>query len=244
MLAATCDPSVFSTTFDQSTTTSTMTHRYKIFHVHVSRFGNISGAVKILNDPRTISEVLRAEILSNAGATEFGVECATFAWFIKGRYYYLILREDDTHFNIDLAMTQLSNLPGKPPADFFPLIQARMTRRSTDFQHVLKAKVLIPSSIGTELPHDGMDGTLFRDPDGSSPPIFAAPPLPHLNGGDHQTEKDLIDDWFKQIRDILTELKNRIGMIDVAFHGGGTIPIPDWFRNWCKQEGIIIFVND
>jgi len=221
-----------------------MTHRYKIFHVHVSRFGNIPGAVKILNDPRTISGVLRSEILSNAGATEFGVECSTFAWFIKGHFYHLILREDDLHFNMDLAMARLSSLQGQSDSDFFPTILGRMTRRPTDIHPVLKGKGLIPSSDETELPHDGMDGALFRDPDGSSTPIFSAPPLPHLNGGDHQTEQDLIDDWFQQIREILTELKNRIGTVDVAFQGGGTIPIPDWFWDWCAQQGIEIFVSE
>ena len=220
-----------------------MTHRYKIFHVHVSRFGNLPGAVRILNDPRTISGVLRAEILSNAGATEFGVECSTFAWFIKGLFYHLILREDDPHFNMDLAMNRLSSLQGQSYSDFFLTILDRMTRRSINIPPVLKGKGLIPSSTGTELPHDGMDGVLFRDLDESSAPIFAAPPLPHLNGSDHPIEHDLIDDWFQQIREILTELKNRIGMVDVAFQGGGTIPIPDWFRNWCAQQGIEIFCD-
>jgi hypothetical protein len=219
-----------------------MTYRYKIFHVHVSRFSNIPGAVRILNDPRAICGVLRAEILSNAGATEFGVECSTFAWFIKGLFHHLILREDDPHFNMDLAMTRLSSLQGQPYSDFFPTILGRMTRRSADIYPVLKGKGLIPSTTGTELPHDGMDGALFRDPDGSRTPIFSAPPLPHLNGVDHQTEQDLIDDWFQQIREILTELKNRNGTVDVAFQGGGTIPIPDWFWDWCAQQGIVITV--
>jgi len=219
-----------------------MTHRYKIFHVHVSRFGNIPGAVRILNEPRSISEVLRAEIFSNAGVTEFGVESSTFAWFIKGHFYHLILREDDPHFNMDLAMTRLPSLQGQPNSDFFPTILGRMTRRSADIHPVLKGKGLIPSSTGIELPHDGMDGVLFRNPSEAVTPIFSAPPLPHLNGGDHQIEQDLIDDWFQQIREILTELKNRIGTVDVAFQGGGTIPIPDWFWDWCTQQGIKIEV--
>jgi hypothetical protein len=89
-----------------------------------------------------------------------------------------------------------------------------------------------------------MDGVIFRDPAGANVPIFAAPALPHLDGGDPQAETDLIDDWFRQIRDILIELKNQLGKINVIFQGGGTIPIPNWFRDWCKRNGIIITVMD
>jgi len=223
---------------------TTMNHRYKIFIVHVSRLGNIPGKVQILNDPRSISDVLRAEILTNAGASEFGIECSTFAWFTSGKFYHLILHEDDPHFNIDLAMIQLANLPGRPPADFFPNIQGRMTRRIPTTHSTLANQGLIPSPTESELPHEGMDGVIFRDPAGSSTPIFAAPALPHLDGGDPQAETDLLDDWFQQIRDILTELKNQLGKIDVTFQGGGTIPIPKWFRDWCAQNGITITVID
>ena len=221
-----------------------MNHRYKIFIVHVSRFGNIPGAVRILNDPSSISRVLRSEILANAGATEFGIEGSTFAWFISGKFHHLIFREDDPHFNIDLAMIQLSNLPGRPPTDFFPDIQGRMTRRTPKTHATLANQGLIPSPTESELTHEGMVGVIFRDPAGANVPIFAAPALPHLDGGDPQAETDLIDDWFRQIRDILIELKNQLGKINVIFQGGGTIPIPNWFRDWCKRNGIIITVMD
>jgi hypothetical protein len=169
---------------------------------------------------------------------------ALFAWFITGKFHHLILREDDTNFNIDLAMIQLSNLPGRPPADFFPDIQGRMTRRTPKTHSTLANQGLIPSPTESDLPHDGMDGMIFRDLAGVNTPIFAAPAPPHLDGGDPQAGGDLIDGWFKQIKEILTDRKIQLGKIDVTFQGGGTMQIPDWFRDWCAQNGITITVID
>lgn len=47
---------------------------------------------------------------------------------------------------------------------------------------------------------------------------------------------------FEGIRDILEGSAGTI--TDVVFPGGGTLTIPDWFRDWCKTHGIRIHVLD
>lgn len=233
-------------------------NRYKIFEIEAPT--HLPGDVRILNDPRLIGEVLANEIRSVGGAKAFGVECPTFAWFLAGGYYYLLLHEQDAHFNIDPAMKELSNLPGRPPVDFFAQLKRRMSlprcfltpaqaaaRRiqpCSDVTPALKAKSMIPAAMGPGIPHEGMDGTFMRPSKSQDNPVFAAPSLPCLDGADPVSKSSLLDTWFRQIRAILGALKRRHGTVDVAFAGGGTVPIPDWFRDWCVQEGITILIID
>ena len=215
-----------------------MNYRYKIFEIQTSQHGNFPGTARIVNDARSIGEILRDEIHSMGGATAYGVECASFAWFISGEFHYLLLREDDADFHIDLAMTHLPSLPGRPHSDFFPAMRVRMSIPSGALYSELTYQGFNPISTGAGLSHGGMNGNLFRDPKNKACPVFAAPSLPYLNLDDSGLFRELMDDWFKQIRDILTDLKGRFGDVDIAFESDGTIPIPDWFKEWCRKEGI------
>ena len=87
-------------------------------------------------------------------------------------------------------------------------------------------------------------GRILRSNGPLKKPLLVAPDLPCLNGADPATAGQLIDDWFRQMQDVLRDLKKRFGGVDVFFEGGGTVPIPDWFRDWCAQEGINITVGD
>jgi hypothetical protein len=109
---------------------------------------------------------------------------------------------------------------------------------------LLESRHLIKTPLGEELPHNGLHGSLFRKPNNLSyAPVYAAPPLPNVSSEkDPAKAQGLLDDWFNQIKDILTELKSRQGSVQVAFLGGGTTPIPDWFREWCSQQGITIMI--
>jgi hypothetical protein len=84
-----------------------------------------------------------------------------------------------------------------------------------------------------------MGGTVYRG--GGSDPVFATPPLPKLVGepGDGDFDR-LIDLWFRQVQAILEKLKERFGSIKLVLQGGGTVPVPAWFKDWCADQGIEI----
>ncbi|MEI6606039.1 MAG: toll/interleukin-1 receptor domain-containing protein [Verrucomicrobiota bacterium] len=213
-----------------------MSNRYKIFQVERSQFGPLPGEVCIELGPNTISVVLSDELQCAEGSTTFGVECDTFAWFEDGPFITLILREEDPHFNIDLAMTQLANLPGKEGIDFFGVIEARITRRKCPLDAILRKRGFRPVSVGGILPHQGMGGTVYRGD--SADPVFAAPPLPTLVGQPGDADFDgLIDVWFRQLQTILEKLKGRFGNIKLVFEHGN-VPVPAWFMDWCTSLGI------
>jgi len=103
---------------------------------------------------------------------------------------------------------------------------------------IFESRGLIQMSLDEQLPHDGLDGVLFRNPNNiKHVPIYNVPRFP--TGGDREQERRLIEDCFKQITDILTESKNRHGSVEVAFLGH-YIEIPKWFREWCEQQTISI----
>lgn len=218
--------------------------RYKIIEVEATT--HLSGAVKILNDGRPIGEILLDEISNANGAKIFSIECPTFAWCLAGGYYRLVLHELDPQFNIDIAMRQLSSLLGRPPIDFFAQIEKRMSNPSGGNVPALNGPEFTPIAMGPNIPCEGMGGTLMRTADlaGETVSVYAAPSAPCLNGDDPVVTAKLMDIWFSQIRDILQELKRRHGSIKVAFMGGGIIQIPQWFKDWCVQEGIEIWIID
>jgi protein involved in polysaccharide export with SLBB domain len=51
------------------------------------------------------------------------------------------------------------------------------------------------------------------------------------------------DGFFKELQN---EIESHLPKIKkLVFQDGGTIPIPDWFRDWCKDSGINIkWVNN
>lgn len=51
-------------------------------------------------------------------------------------------------------------------------------------------------------------------------------------------KQKLIDDFFKQL---INEIK-LLGVNKIVFRAGGNIPIPDFFREWCHQNGVEIEV--
>ena len=219
---------------------TSVSYRYKIFQIERSRFGALPGEGRIVLRPKSISAVLHDELLSAGGAAAFGVDCDTFAWFENGPFMTLILREEDRHFNIDLAMSQLANLPGKEGIDFFGVIEARITRSESPLDRILQGRGLRPVSGGA-LPHQGMGGTVYLALAGGATPVFAAPPLPKLVGKPGDKDFDwLIDVWFRQLREILERLNERFGKITLALEGGGDVPVPNWFMDWCADQGIKI----
>jgi len=215
-------------------------HRYKIFEVEADR--HLPGEVRILNDPRLIGEILADEIRSAGGAKSFGVECPAFAWFLAGGYYRLLLHECDPHFNIDLAMKQLAHLPSQSPINFFAAIEGRISKPAVNIVPTIAERGFSGSAMGPGIPYEGMTGTLMQMIHHQAKPIYVAPFFPSLNGADPHSHSSLLDSWFKQIQKILAHLKLRLGGVDIAFFGGGMIPIPAWFQDWCKQEGIQIMM--
>lgn len=215
-----------------------MNQRYKILEVRATGHGNLPGTARILFEPWLIAELLTNEICNLGGASAFGVESPAFAWFVKGRSNYLVFREDDSDFNIDLAMTRLPNLPGQPPVDWFSMLQGRMTRDRGYLPAILNKRGF-GLAADTPLPHDGMGGVLLTGPTGTT--VFGAPQLPCLSGAQPSSAAQvLLDLWFRQLTDILTTLKTSHSPVEIAFEVGGTTLIPNWFREWCRENNIQI----
>lgn len=54
-----------------------------------------------------------------------------------------------------------------------------------------------------------------------------------------------IDTLFKKIQAELQDILNKgFNISDLYLPGGGTIPLPDWFKNWCLKNGIRIHMMD
>ena len=205
--------------------------------------GVLPGVARITLGPKTISAVLKDEMARAGGADAFGVENETFAWFEDRPFVTLIFQEEDDHFNIDHAMSQLANFPGKAGLDFFAVIEARITRRESQLDPILRGQGLLPMAAGGHLPLHGMHGTVYRDPAPNAYPVFAAPPPPRLAGSPGDADfDDLMEAWFKGIQEVLKALKANFGGIRVIFHGGGNVLIPCWFLDWCAAENIIIVI--
>jgi hypothetical protein len=217
-----------------------MKNRYKLFQVERNPIGALPGMASIMLSPNPISSVLSDEIARVGRASAFGVECDTFAWFEVSSLINLILREDDPQFNIDLAMSQLGHLRGEVEIDFFAVIDARITRRNSSLVPILRTQGFRPMSSGGLLSQQGMGGCLYQPPHNGKVPVFAAPPLPKLvgNAGD-QGFDELVDLWFRQLRETLEKLKDHFGSIDLAFEKGD-VPVPTWFMKWCAGQGINI----
>ena len=54
------------------------------------------------------------------------------------------------------------------------------------------------------------------------------------------SQSKAVDDYFTELKKLLTGLNNKFKLTDIFLPGGGTIPIPEWFSDWCKQNGIKI----
>lgn len=51
------------------------------------------------------------------------------------------------------------------------------------------------------------------------------------------------ENWWRELQDLLTRaMAVGIPFKKIIFRKGGKIPIPDWFRDWCRKHGIEIEV--
>ena len=49
------------------------------------------------------------------------------------------------------------------------------------------------------------------------------------------------EDWWQELQGLLAQaMKIGSPFKKIIFRGGGTVPIPDWFKDWCKYHGITI----
>ena len=51
-----------------------------------------------------------------------------------------------------------------------------------------------------------------------------------------------VDEYFKKLQAILKGLTAAIGPIQLFLPGGGSIPIPEWFKNWCIDNEVEISI--
>jgi hypothetical protein len=53
------------------------------------------------------------------------------------------------------------------------------------------------------------------------------------------------DRWWRELLNGLeAALRGGIAFSKIVFRGGGDIPVPDWFRDWCKKNGVEIEICD
>jgi len=51
-----------------------------------------------------------------------------------------------------------------------------------------------------------------------------------------------VDDYFRRLQQALDELSKNLAITGIFLPGGGTIPIPEWFAEWCRQHNIRIYI--
>jgi hypothetical protein len=71
---------------------------------------------------------------------------------------------------------------------------------------------------------------ILQNPSGKGSTLI----IPHFPGG----RQKAVDDWFVQIASQLAVS----GIQKIIFKGDGTVVIPDWFKDLCKQLGIEIVI--
>jgi hypothetical protein len=53
--------------------------------------------------------------------------------------------------------------------------------------------------------------------------------------------EDIQDSFFKDMQDTMQEMQDLgINISAIVFHGGGTMNIPDWFKDFCEENDIQI----
>ena len=58
--------------------------------------------------------------------------------------------------------------------------------------------------------------------------------------------RDNVDDVFEQIKKGIIESKKKRGCFPgkILLQGGGNLPIPEWFKDWCKENNIVLQILD
>jgi hypothetical protein len=223
-------------------------HRYKIFEIHQTT--QLSGSVRIVSSEDDIATFLLAEIkrVSPAeGVGAFGILTETFAWYWHREHYHLILSQADGFFNIDVIQIARQQVPGLPPVSYLSPLLNRIPAYVPPVALPPPYDQCRRRSPGSAMPCAGIGGSLWVGPPKDQEVVWHVSELPSLEAGDAKAHEDLIDQWFHQVRRSLDHLKKTMPAscrLKVAFQGGGTIPIPQWFRDWCEQEGIEILVLD
>ena len=74
------------------------------------------------------------------------------------------------------------------------------------------------------------------------PPQYSLPPsIPEIDI--NQQIEELHEKFFEDLRDTINEMSSLGFKIPaIIFHGGGTLAIPDWFKNFCTENKIKILV--
>lgn len=52
----------------------------------------------------------------------------------------------------------------------------------------------------------------------------------------------IIDRYFRKLREFLEGLVKKQAISEIVFQGGGSIEVPEWFRDWCTERQIGIHV--
>ena len=212
-----------------------MSNRYKIITVELETEELLEAFIVL--DNRSIGFVLMEQIRASGGAEAFGVESETAAWFRRDGCHISLLREDDARFNIDIACKMMSKLRGSLPGGFISELTGGASGPGSTAAPKPPADTT-PLKL-TGIPHRGMGGRLYTDAT-SGPPVFNAPCLPPLGTADAAARDALIDRWFRQLQNVLRALKRRHPTLEASLPGGGSVPIPDWFLDWCQEQGIRI----
>lgn len=86
---------------------------------------------------------------------------------------------------------------------------------------------------------------MMRSPAGHTAIAIARSPRLAPPAACGRTLEDQFDDYLKRLqRQLQKTIAGGLPVTDIYFPGGGTLPIPDWFRDFCAQNGIRIHIID
>lgn len=49
-----------------------------------------------------------------------------------------------------------------------------------------------------------------------------------------------VDDYFRRLQSLLVGIISALGPVDLFLPGGGSIPVPSWFQDWCRDNQVHI----
>ena len=119
------------------------------------------------------------------------------------------------------------------------IVSAQLRKEMTACKYTPLQSMIVRSGLRINIFKSNYDKEVILE---FPPPQFNIEQIDLSSDVDKQI-KDLQKKFFEDLKDTITEMLSlgiQIGAI--IFHGGGTLAIPDWFKNFCEENNIEILV--
>jgi len=120
------------------------------------------------------------------------------------------------------------------------IVSAQLRKKMTDTKYTPLQSQIARSGLRINIFKSNYDKEVILE---FPPPQFNIEQIDLSSDVDKQI-KDLQNKFFEDLRDTINEMSS-LGIQPgaIIFHGGGTLAIPDWFKNFCKNKIEILVYN-